>query len=233
LVTRSLLAEGSGKKIFEDESPDFVIIEFKDHLIDKRSNTKTKIRNKGSINASISVNLFEYLNSYNIRNHYSKKSDDNEITAKKLDMIPLEILIRNYATGKFCKQYGFREGESLVSPVLEFYLKDEKLKKPLISETLIFAKELASKEEVLSITKLACKTNAILKTYFERRNLILIDIQLEFGRNNGQVLLGDEISLETCTIWNAENNQKNKPKINQNMIAIYKTFHERIIGENI
>ena len=205
MATRLLVTEGTGKKIFEEDSSEFVILEFNDYLIDKKSNTKTKVKNKGSINASISVNLFEYLNSYHIRNHFSKKSDDNEITAKKLDMIQLEILIRNYASGKFCKMYGFKEGEFLNSPVLEFYLKDEKLKKPLVCESLIYTKEVASTEEVISIKKLACKTNAILKTYFERRNLKLVDIRLEFGRDNGQVLLGDEISLDTCTLWEADN----------------------------
>ncbi len=232
MATRLLVTEGTGKKIFEVESEEYVILEFKDYLIDKKSNTKTKVKNKGSINASISVSLFEYLNSYNVRNHYSKKNDEKEITATKLDMIQLEVLIRNYATGKFCKTFGFKEGEYLNSPVLEFYLKDEKLKKPQLCESLIYAKEVATTEEILSIKKIACKTNAILKTYFERRNIKLVDIQLEFGRANGQVLIGDEISLDTCTLWDAKNHTNAKSKNNQSMNAVYKIFHERIIGDN-
>jgi phosphoribosylaminoimidazole-succinocarboxamide synthase len=232
LATRLLVSEGTGKKIFEDDSEDYVILEFKDYLVDKKLNTKTKVKNKGCINASISVNLFEYLSSYHIRNHFSKKSDEKEIVVKKLEMIPLEILIRNYASGKFCKTYGYNEGEYLNSPVLEFYLKDEKLKKPQASESLIYTKEIASNEEVISIKKLACKTNAILKTYFERRNLKLVDIQLEFGRSNGDILIGDEISLDTCTLLEAENHTNAKTKSNQSMNAVYKTLHERIIGEN-
>ena len=201
---------------------------FKDYLTDKKSNKKTKVKNKGSINASISVNLFEYLNSYHIPNHYEKKNDDNEIIVQKLDMIPMEILIRNYATGKFCKTFAFKEGELLKTPVLEFYLKDENLKKPQICESLIYAKEIASLEDVLKIKKMACKTNAVLKTYFERRNLNLIDIQLEFGKINDQIVLGDEISLETCTLIDAENNQKNNLSLNK----IYQNYFERIVGEN-
>jgi len=232
LTIRTLVTEGSGKKIFEDESPDFVILEFKDHLIDTKNKSKTKVKNKGSINASISVNLFEYLNSYNICNHFSKKNDEKEIIVRKLEMIPLQILIRNYATGKFGKMYGFKEGELLKSPVLEFYLKDEKLKNPQVCESLIFVKEVANTEEVISIKKLTCKTNAILKTYFERRNLKLVDIRLEFGRANGQVILGDEISLDTCTFWESDNHTNAKLKNNQSMNTIYKSLYERIIGEN-
>ena len=232
MEARSLLKEGSGKKIFEDESRDYVIIEFNDYIVDKKSNSKTKIKNKGSINASISVNLFEYLNSYNIQNHFVKKIEDKEIKVKNLEMIPVEIFIRNYATGKFCKQYGFKEGQSLVSPVIEFYLKDEKLKKPQMCESLIYAMELASKEEVLSIRKLACKTNAILKTFFGRRNLNLVDIQLEFGRVNDQIFLGDEISLETCTLWESGDHQKIIQNNNKDHSAIYKMLYEKIIGEN-
>jgi len=230
LAIRTLVTEGSGKKIFEDQSPEYVILEFKDYLVDNKTKSKTKVKNKGSINTSISVNLFEYLNSYNIRNHFSKKNDDKEIIAKKLDMLPMQILIRNYATGKFCKMYGFKEGEFLKSPVLEFYLKDEKLKNPQVCESLIFVKEVANTEEVISIKKLACKTNAILKTYFERRNLKLVDIQLEFGRSNGQVILGDEISLDTCTLWESDNHTNAKSKNNKSMNAVYKSLHERIMG---
>jgi phosphoribosylaminoimidazole-succinocarboxamide synthase len=230
LITRSILIEGSGKKVFEDGSEEYLILEFKDYLIDKMSNKKTKVKNKGSINASISVNLFEYLNSYHISNHFEKKNNDKEITVQKLDMIPLEILIRNYAAGKFCKTYDFKEGEQLKTPVLEFYLKDEKLKKPPMCESLIYAKDLASLEDVLKIKKMACKTNAILKTYFERRNLNLIDIQLEFGKKNDQIILADEISLDTCTIIDAENNHKTKNNVSLN--KIYQNYFERIVGEN-
>ena len=232
MAINTLVAEGSGKKIFEDKSQEYVILEFKDHLIDKKTKSKTKVKNKGSINASISVSLFKYLNSYNIRNHFSKKIDDKEISARKLEMIPLVISIRNYATGKFCKMYGFKEGEYLKTPVLEFYLKDEKLKNPQVCESLIYTKEIATTEEVISIKKMACKTNAILKTYFERRNLQLVDIQLEYGRDDDQVVLGDEISLDTCTLWESDNHTNAKSKNNRSINTIYKSLYERIIGEN-
>lgn len=231
MAPRTLLTEGTAKKVFEEDSQDFVILQFNDYLLDKKSNKKIRVKNKGSINASISVNLFEYLHSYNINNHLSKKNDEKEIVVQKLDMIPIEVLIRNYATGKFCKTYGFAEGESLNAPVLEFYLKDEKLKKPQICESLIYAKEIAPTEDVLSIKKIACKTNAILKDYFERRNLKLVDLQLEFGRTDGHIMIGDEISLDTCTLWDIDENKNNKSKKEQSLGVLYKSLHERIIGE--
>jgi phosphoribosylaminoimidazole-succinocarboxamide synthase len=227
-----LVTEGTSKRIFEDDTPDTVILQFKDYIVDKKSNKKTKVKNKGSINASISVNLFEYLNSYNIRNHFTKKHEENEIIAQKLEMISLEVLIRNYASGKFCRTYGFKEGECLNSPVLEFYLKDEKLKKPQICESLIYTKGVATKEEVISIKKIACKANAILKDYFERRNLKLVELQLEFGKASGNVIIGDEISLDTCVLWDAEENMNGKTVKEQSLNTLYKKLYERIVGEN-
>lgn len=228
----SLVKEGSNKMIFEDDSSDYIIIKFKDYLVDKKSNKKSKVKNKGIINAAICVSMFKYLQSYNVQSHFKKQINDDEITAKKLDMIQLEVLVRNYATGKFSRQFGFKEGDYLNSGVLEFYLKDDRLNKPQICESLIFAKEIASKEEVISIKQIACKTNAILKTFFERRNLNLIDIRLEFGRSNKQVILGDEISLDTCTFWDTNNHNNSKSFKNLSMNKIYQMLYEKIIGEN-
>ena len=208
MAARSLLLEGRGKKVFEDGKPDQVLLEFKEYIIDSKSNKRKTIKGKGSINASVTANLFEYLNSYNVSNHFVAKENENEIRVKKLEIIPIEILIRNFSHGKFCKKYGIREGEELKSPVMECHLKNEKLKKPLMCESLIYALDLAKKEEVMVINQLATKTNAILKDYFARRGLKLIEIRLEFGRLNGSIILADEISLDTCSLLDTQTNEK-------------------------
>lgn len=232
MATRSLIFEGNGKNLYTGSTPEQVILEFKEYAFDKKNNKKKKIKGKGITNTAISINLFEYLNSYNVQNHFISQLSENEITVKNLEIIPIEVLIRNYATGNFCKKFNFKEGDKLSSPVLEFYLKDDKLKKPLMSESVIFALNLASKEEVMIIKKLATKINAILKPYFERRDLKLINLRLEFGRFNGSLYVADEISPDTFILWDKTTNEKYNPNSVPKPSLVYKKLYEKIIGEN-
>ncbi len=231
MVEKSLLTEGNGKKIYSNGTSNRVIMEFNEYVRDK-NNKKKKVKDKAGINASISKNLFEYLNSYNVSNHFVTRLSDNELEVKKMDMVPIEILVRNCALGEFCDKYAIKEGEDLSSPVLEYYLKDETLNKPMMGVSHIYALNLATKEEMLYINKTASKINVILKSYFERRNLKLIDIRLEFGRLNGAVRLGDEISLDTFRVFDLESKEKLMPDLNKNLNLEYKKLSNRLIGEN-
>lgn len=226
----SLEIEGKSKKVLTDGAPDEVILEFNDY-VNGEKNKKKRIKGKGGINTAISANLFEYLNSYNVPNHYISKEGDNELRVKKMDMLPVEILVRNCAQGEFCKKFAIKKGEELSSPVFEYYLKDEKLKKPMMDVTHIYALKLATKEEMLYINKTISKINAILKSYFERRNFKLIDIRLEFGRFNGNIYLGDEISIDTFRVYDLESNADLVPDLNKNLGLEYKKLFKRLIGE--
>lgn len=224
---KELLYEGKGKKIYNTDEPDHIIIEFKDDAAAIASSYKGSIKNKGIINNKMSALIFKYLESYNISSHYVELLSDREMLAKNVDIIKVIVIMRNIAAGSLCKRFGIKEGEELSTPILEFYIKDKKLKKPLINEYHAYALKLATQDELKQMSQSALKINAVLKSFFQRRNLKLVDFKLEFGRHNNEILLADEISPDTCSLWDAETNERmDKDSFNKDLKKIEQIYAE-------
>ena len=227
------LYEGKAKIVYETDNEDYYIQEFKDDATAFDGQKKGKIKSKGVINNQISGQLFTYLESYHIPTHFVKQYSDNAMIIKKLDMVPVEVVMRNIATGSLVKKYGIAEGKEFEHPILEFYLKDDAKHDPMINEDHVLAFEHASEEEIKLIKRYAQKINAVLKSFFYRRNILLVDFKLEFGRSkSGKIKLGDEISPDTCRFWDVESGEKmDKDRFRQdlgNVEDAYKEVHNRV-----
>ncbi|NOY78894.1 MAG: phosphoribosylaminoimidazolesuccinocarboxamide synthase [Calditrichaeota bacterium] len=224
-----LLYEGKAKKLYATDNPDMVIQEFKDDATAFNGKKKGTIKDKGVVNNKISAFIFEFLESYHVPTHFEKVLSDREMLVKKLDIIPVEVVMRNIATGSLVKRYGLEEGKELDYPVLEFYLKDDELNDPMINEHHAVAFGLATPDEMETISRYATKINAILKSFFIRRKIRLIDFKLEFGRFKDRILLGDEISPDTCRFWDLETGEKlDKDRFRQDLGRVEEAYQEML-----
>lgn len=205
---QELLAEGKAKRLYTTEDPAQLIMQFKDDATAFNGEKKGTIEGKGEYNCSISTLLFEYLESYHIPTHFIKRLAPTEMLVKKVKIIQLEAVMRNVAAGSLVKRLKFEEGQVLDYPIFETYLKDDDLGDPLINEHHAFAMNIARPEEVRAMYRLTAKVNAILKSYLERREIMLIDFKLEFGRYENDLILADEISPDTCRFWDRKTLKK-------------------------
>lgn len=203
-----LLHEGKAKKVFLTDDIDLVIQEFKDDATAFNNKKKGTISNKGVVNNAISCKLFTYLAENGIPTHLVEKLSERDMLCKRLDIIMVEVVVRNVAAGSLVRRYGFTEGTKLENPIIELYLKDDDLDDPLMNESHAVALGLASYEELEILKELAAKINILMKSFFAGRNLNLVDFKLEFGRHHGEILLGDEISPDTCRFWDLETGEK-------------------------
>ncbi|MFZ4590724.1 MAG: phosphoribosylaminoimidazolesuccinocarboxamide synthase [Ignavibacteria bacterium] len=209
-MEKTLLYEGKAKKIYSiSGKPDLYVQEFKDDATAFNGLKKDKISNKGIMNTEITTLIFNHLIANGIPTHFVEKISDNEMIVKKVDIIKVEVVCRNIAAGSLVKKFGFKEGFVLKSPIVEYYLKSDELGDPLFTEDHIFALELANAEEMKFIKSLTLKINDLLKVYFSERRIKLVDFKLEFGKDiNGNIILADEISPDTCRFWDSETNEK-------------------------
>ncbi|EGD51508.1 phosphoribosylaminoimidazole-succinocarboxamide synthase [Thermoanaerobacter ethanolicus JW 200] len=205
---RELLYEGKAKKVYKTDEENFYIIEYKDDATAFNGLKKGTIAEKGIVNNKVSAILFALLEKNNVPTHYVKKLSDREMLVKKVEIFPLEVIVRNYAAGSICKRLGLEEGLKFKTPVLEFSYKNDELKDPMINEYHIQALELATKEEVEIMTGMTFKVNKILSEYFLSKDIILVDFKLEFGKSNEGILLADEISPDTCRFWDKNTMEK-------------------------
>jgi len=209
LKKKAKLYEGKAKIVFETDNEDFLIQEFKDDATAFNGKKKGKIKDKGRYNNAISAHLFSYLDNYHVPTHFVKIVNDNSMMIKKLSMIPVEVVMRNVVAGSLVERSGKEEGDLLDAPLLEFYLKDDAQNDPMITEEQILAAEYASPEEIEIIKRYSQKINAVLKSFFGRRNMVLVDFKLEFGRGKlDKIRLGDEISPDTCRFWDSGSGEK-------------------------
>ncbi|ACF46396.1 phosphoribosylaminoimidazole-succinocarboxamide synthase [Prosthecochloris aestuarii DSM 271] len=204
----SLLHEGKAKKVFLTDNSDLVIQEFKDDATAFNAKKKGSIQNKGVVNNAISCTLFTFLGENGIPTHYVEQLSDRDMLCKHLDIIKVEVVVRNVAAGSLVRRYGFKEGFVLETPIIELYLKDDDLDDPLMNESHAVALGLASYEELDRLKELAAAINTLLRSFFADRKLNLVDFKLEFGRHNGTILLGDEISPDTCRFWDLDSGEK-------------------------
>ena len=230
-----MLYEGKAKKVFRTEDEDKYIVEYKDDATAFNGLKKGSIAGKGVINNKISTLIFHHLEENGIETHYVQELNDRETVVKKVSIVPLEVIIRNVAAGSFSKRFGVEEGKALLNPVLEFSYKNDELGDPMINDMQILALGLATKEELADLSAQALKINELLKTYFEAKGIRLIDFKIEFGRYHGRIILADEISPDTCRLWDATTNEKlDKDRFRRDLGHVEEAYEEvwrRLIAE--
>lgn len=202
------LYEGKAKKVFKTDVEDYLIVSYKDDATAFNGLKKGTISGKGEINNLMSNQLFQYLEKNGISTHFVETIDERDTVVKSVDIVPLEVIVRNVAAGSFSKRLGVEEGLEFEQPTVEFSYKNDDLGDQLINDSFAIALKLASQDEIDKIKEMALKINDLLKAYFIERNIKLIDFKLEFGRFHGDIILADEISPDTCRLWDKDTNQK-------------------------
>ena len=202
------LYEGKAKKIFLTDDPDILIVSYKDSATAFNGEKKGSIKGKGELNNRMTNYLFRLLDKEGIPTHYVKELSGRETAVKRVEIVPLEVIIRNVAAGSFSKRLGIAEGTVLKEPTIEFSYKNDALGDPLINSSFARALGLASEEEIDTIKNYAFKINQILKRIFLAAGLKLIDFKIEFGRYHDKIILADEISPDTCRLWDVTTNEK-------------------------
>ncbi|QAT40702.1 phosphoribosylaminoimidazolesuccinocarboxamide synthase [Clostridium sp. JN-9] len=205
---REMLYEGKAKKVYATDDKGKVIIYYKDDATAFNGEKKGQIEDKGVLNNSITSMIFQLLEKDGIKTHFEKKLSEREQLCKKVSIVPLEVIVRNVAAGSMAKRYGIKEGTELKTTVFEFSYKNDELGDPLINDYHAVAMGLATFDELKEINQMAAKINNILKEFFLKQNIKLIDFKLEFGRYNGEIILADEISPDTCRFWDSNTNEK-------------------------
>lgn len=195
--------EGKAKKVFATDNPDYVIVSYKDDATAFNGLKKGTIVGKGVINNKMSNLMMEMLAQKGVATHFVEQLSDRDTLVKKVEIVPLEVIVRNVAAGSFSKRYGVAEGTELAIPTIEFSYKNDELGDPLINTYHALALRLAAKEEIETIKAMAFKVNEEMKAFFKELGIDLIDFKLEFGRFHGEIVLADEISPDTCRFWEA------------------------------
>ena len=204
-----LLYEGKAKRLYQTQEEDILFVEYKDSATAFNGEKKAEIAGKGNLNNQITTLIFEKLQANGIASHFVKRLSDNEQLVRKVDIIPIEVVARNIVAGSLAKRLGFDEGVALKRPIVEFYYKDDELGDPFITTEHIDLLDIATPEEVQSLYDAALQVNEVLRPIFADVGVTLVDFKLEFGRDkDGNVLLADEISPDTCRLWDTKTNQK-------------------------
>ncbi len=230
------LYEGKAKKVFATDDKAMVIVSYKDDATALDGLKKGTIRGKGAINNRMSNHLMQLLEKNGVKTHFVEELNDRETLVRKVQIVPLEVIIRNISAGSFAKRYGVEEGIVFKEPTIEFSYKNDDLHDPLINSYHALALELATKEELETIKSMAFKVNSVLKEYFLSLGVKLVDFKLEFGRlPDGTIVLADEISPDTCRFWDAKTNEKlDKDRFRRdlgNVEEAYREMMRRVFGE--
>jgi len=202
--------EGKAKKLFTVKGhADLLIQEFKDDATAFNAQKRGSILNKGVINCELTDFIFRYLEKAGIKTHLVKRISDTDMVIKRLKIMLIEVVTRNIAAGSLLKKTTLKEGQVLKEPIIEFYYKDDALGDPLINDSHALAMKIGDKKDLKKLRKLAAKINSMLKPFFLKRGLKLVDFKLEFGKDkHGKIMLGDEITPDTCRLWDAKTNMK-------------------------
>ena len=224
---REKLYEGKAKIIHATDDTDLIIQYFKDDATAFDGKKKGLIESKGIVNNKISEVLFKYLEENGIPTHFVKRLSDREMLNKKLDIILVEVVARNIIAGSLSKRLGKDEGEPLKNPIIEYYYKDDALGDPMINMDHIRVLDLATDDEMTKIRDYATRINILLTKFFSDRNIDLVDFKLEFGRHNGEILLGDEICPDTCRLWDKSTGEKmDKDRFRRDMGKVEDAYAE-------
>jgi phosphoribosylaminoimidazole-succinocarboxamide synthase len=206
-MTREQLYSGKAKTIYKTDDPETLIAEFRNSLTAFNGEKKGEMEKKGYYNAQISKKLFEMLELEGTKTHYIGMLSDIDMLVKKVEIIKIEVIVRNIAAGSITKRYPMKEGTVFESPVLVFDFKSDEYGDPMLNDDIALALRLATREELAILRKLALRINELLVPYLDKRGIILPDFKLEFGRVDGEIILADEISCDTCRFWDKKTGQ--------------------------
>ncbi|MCW1360404.1 phosphoribosylaminoimidazolesuccinocarboxamide synthase [Campylobacter sp. US33a] len=229
MTKKELLYEGKGKKMFKTENEDLLITEFKDDLTAFNAEKKGNEAGKGALNCKISTEIFHLLEKEGIKTHLVETISDNEQIVKKCQIIPIEVIVRNVATGSLTKRFGIKEGTILPFALVEFCLKDDALGDPMINDEHCIVLNLVKDAKDLEVIKnIARKINSILVKFFDEKNLRLIDFKIELGwTKEGEIVLADEISPDSCRFWDKATNEKlDKDRFRQDLGNVKMAYEE-------
>ena len=231
-----MLYEGKAKKVYATENPELYIVSYKDDATAFNGLKKGTIAGKGVINNRVTNYMMQMLEKNGVPTHFVEEISNSETVVKKVQIVPLEVIIRNISAGSFSKRYGVDEGIVFEQPTIEFSYKNDDLGDPLINEYHALALKLATREEIDTIKALAFKTNELMKDFFKKINVDLVDFKLEFGRlSDGTIVLADEISPDTCRFWDSRTHEKlDKDRFRRdlgNVEGAYQEMMRRILGE--
>jgi len=205
---RAKLYEGKAKVLYETDDADLLIQYFKDDATAFNAAKRGTIVGKGVMNNRIAATLFAHVAEHGVPTHFVSFLSDREMLVKRLQIIKIEVVVRNIVAGSLAKRLGLPEGQDLATPILEFFYKDDALGDPLINDYHIRMLHLATGPEMEAIVDGAFRVNELLKEYFDKRGILLVDFKLEFGRHKGQILLGDEITPDGCRLWDKVTREK-------------------------
>ncbi len=222
------LYEGKAKKVYATDDPNLVIVSYKDDATAFNGLKKGTISGKGVINNQMSNLLMQMLEKNGVPTHFVKELSERETLVRKVEIVPLEVIVRNLSAGSFAKRYGVEEGIVFAEPTLEFSYKNDDLGDPLLNTSHALALGLATKEEIARIQELALKVNELLKARFARVNITLVDFKLEFGRlPDGSLVLADEISPDTCRFWDSTTHEKlDKDRFRRDLGGVEDAYNE-------
>lgn len=224
---RELLYEGKAKKVFATDETDVLIVDYKDDATAFNGEKKGTIVGKGVINNRMTNHVFTLLEAEGVPTHLVKELSERETAVKRVEIVPLEVIVRNVAAGSFSKRLGIPEGTQLKEPTIEFSYKNDALGDPLINSYFAVALELATWDEIETIKKYAFKVNEVLKRYFLQADMKLIDFKIEFGRYHGQIILADETSPDTCRLWDVHTNEKlDKDRFRRDLGNVEEAYQE-------
>lgn len=230
------LYEGKAKRVFETDDPSLVIVSYKDDATAFDGTKRGTIAGKGIVNNRMSNRLMKHLAKKGIPTHFVEEISDTDTLVKRVEIVPLEVIIRNVSAGSFAKRYGVEEGIEFATPTFEFSYKNDDLHDPLLNTSHALALGLATPEELKQIREMALKVNDELRAFFANLGVRLVDFKLEFGRtSDGQIVLADEISPDTCRFWDMETNEKlDKDRFRRdlgNVEGAYEEMMRRVFGE--
>ena len=230
------LYEGKAKKVFATNDPQYVIVSYKDDATAFNGEKKGTIVGKGAINNQMSNLLMQMLEKHGVPTHFVEQLSERETVVKKVTIVPLEVIVRNISAGSFAKRYGVKEGIVFDQPTFEFSYKNDDLGDPLLNTSHALALKLATAEEIDTIRTMALKVNELLKDYFAKLNVTLVDFKLEFGSlADGTIVLADEISPDTCRFWDSTTGEKlDKDRFRRDMGGVEEAYQEmmrRLTGE--
>lgn len=229
---KNLLYQGKAKSVYATDDEDKVIIDYRNDTSAYNGEKLAKLANKGAINNKINSFLMRHLANEGINTHHIDTVSSHEELAYKLEMIPVECVVRNIVAGSLAKRFGLVEGVVLPEPVFEFFLKDDALGDPLINHSHIMVFGWATEEEIAILKQLSLQINKLLLPLFADKNMLLVDYKLEFGRLNGDLYLGDELTPDGCRIWDADSKEKmDKDRFRRdlgNVVEYYQQVAERL-----
>jgi phosphoribosylaminoimidazole-succinocarboxamide synthase len=228
-----LVYSGKAKSLYRTDTEGELLVQFRDDITAFDGGKKDVLTEKGSLNAQVSARLFSLLEEDRIRTHFIRLLNHSSMLVRELSMIPLEVIVRNIAAGSMVRNYPIREGTPLDPPVIVIDYKDDSRHDPMLNDDLILAMQILSTDELIRTKELALMVNIVLSRFFEARGIILVDFKLEFGRYEGEILIGDEISMDSMRLWDATTKGSLDKDVYRfekgDVLAVYRQVTEKVL----